>query len=166
MREWSGDDYEKAAEVLAENKNDLPAFSDADGKVLLQRMVSTDNFTSYKNEGLPLAVRIPEVVKMMRGVLDILNLYITASTNKNFNCCREVESLWGFGIRAEALEFDLMAKYVPQIPHDDKYSVRMERLRQMSRGMMNVLSVSALGIRKNNGLDADGRSFVLRAMSD
>ena len=48
-REWSGDDYARVAQMLAAGKLPLPRLTDDQGRLFLQRLTTTENFSLYRN---------------------------------------------------------------------------------------------------------------------
>ncbi len=136
-REWSGADYLQAAKVLAEGKVPLPRLTDEQGRLFLQRLTTTDNFSRYRDSTLPLEKRLPDYFNLLTGATAILKEYLAAA-DKKLDVHREFAQQLAFGMRMAAMGVQLMDEYLPTIPKDDKYETRMAGMKRAYGGLMTM----------------------------
>ncbi|WP_367870223.1 hypothetical protein [Luteolibacter sp. Populi] len=148
-REWIGKDYAATFQAFETGTAPLPVLEDPLGKRVIQRLTNEENFGLHKNKNLPLAQRLGDYLEMQKSLASIFKLYIApAGEEKNLHAEQAV--LMGFNLRVAALGVDLVNEFIPTIPKDDKYEIRMEGLKQMYGGLTTSFSgaESALGETK------------------
>lgn len=163
-REWRGQDYGRAAQILASKKVPLPRLSDKQEKVLLQRLTSTENLEFYKNRTLPVSSRLQDFFSLQEGVNSIVNLYL-AAVDRGENMKGEMVRVTAFMLHAWAAGAELVDEFLPTIPRDEKYEIRMDGLRKMYLGMMTVFSGIETSLGERRIYAAEHLSILLEAMA-
>src|SRR4051794_39107391 len=116
-REWFGDDYLRAAEMITTGKTSLPRLSDKKGVPLLERLTSTDHFAFYRNKSLPPASRMEDLMKSQQSVNAIMKQYAVAANKKGGEDLHdELIRLMAFSLRTNVLMVDLVDEFLPTIP--------------------------------------------------
>lgn len=163
-REWRGADYARAAQVLANGTVPLPRLSEAEGAALFQRMTSTANFSFHQNRSNPIQARIEDYVNIQQGASSLLKLYYAAATKgQGFN--QELAHVLGFLLHVSALGVELVDEFIPTLPKDDKYEVRMDGFRLMSSGLMTLFEGAEETLSESNLFSPEELSVILDAMA-
>lgn len=162
-REWLGADYEIAVRILTSGKLKLPRFSDPQGSAILSRITATENFSFHRNKSLPLRSRFEDYLKLQESTNTLAKAYFAASL-KGERVNKEVSRLLAFLLLASVVGVDLMDEFVPTIPRDDKYAVRMDGLRQFRSGLTTQFVGAEMTLTEANGFSSDDRSAILEAM--
>lgn len=162
-REWLGSDYTLAAKILSAGKVALPRFSEAQGNVLLRRLTSTENFPFYRNSKLPIESRISDFANLLDGANLILLLYVKAA-NKGEDVHKEAAHMMAFLLHTGALGTELIDQFMPTIPRDDKYSIRMDGLKKMRTGMTGLFVGAENSLSERTYYSSDDLSVLLQAM--
>ena len=164
-REWMGDDYVRAAEVLAAGKVQLPHLSDAQGRLLLQRLTATENLSFCRNRTLPLEQRLDGLFKLMGGSNAISKQYMAAA-NKGANVHTELAQQLAFLLRVAVLGVQLVDEFQPTIPKDEKYAVRMDGLKQIYSGLTTMFAGAETSLSEKKFYSAEDLSLLLTAMAE
>jgi len=163
-REWYGADYIAIAELVAAKKIPLPRFTDPDGSEFLNRLCDIQNFSLCKNLTLPLNQRLESYLQLQDGTNRLLKIY-WAEQSKGIDYRRELSAICSFTLHTAALGVDMTEEFLPTVPKDDKYEIRMEGL----RGMKNGLALTFVGIEAalSEGIfDPEGILLVEKAMAE
>ncbi len=163
-REWRGSDYMLAAQIFTDGKVTLPRFSDEQGSLLLERLTSIENFSFQRNKTLPFGSRMEDYLNLTQGANSILKLYLTAA-NKGKDVHKEMARLQAFELHVAALGVELVDEFMPTIPKDDKYAVRMDGLKKMYSGLTTVF-VGAEASLTERKFSPDDKSTMLEAMTN
>lgn len=164
-REWHAADYSAVAAAVEAGTIPLPVFSRESDAALLKRLTSLDNLALVRNETLPLGNRMQEMVSIGPPILSLLRAYLTAA-NRGDNVHAEVAALLAFQLHFTATQSKLVDEFIPTIPRDEKYAVRMEGLQRMRSGMTNVFLGATTSIGESHFYSADDISLMLQAMAE
>ena len=163
-REWTGGDYERTLQVLSVGKVALPRFSDRHGEAILTRLTSTENFSFHRNRTLPLQARLEDFSKLYQNASSLGKLYFAAAT-KDARLGKEVAHLVAFLLHTSEVGVELLDEFLPTIPRDDKYAVRMDGLKRYQSGLTIIFVGAEITLAERNNFSADDRSVVLEAMA-
>jgi len=163
-REWMGFDYTLAAKALASGKVPLPRLSDPEGKKLLDRITSTNNFEFSRNKSLPVQSRITDSDSMMAGVRSILKQYL-ADAVKGGKVESEMTQLMAFVLHLTAAELDLADEFMAQVPKDEKYQTRAEGRAKMNSGVVTQCVGAANVLANPDQYNSNDRHVILSAMA-
>lgn len=164
-RAWTGGDYERAVQILSEGKIGLPRLTDPQGAALLRRITSTENFAFHHNRDLPVQSRMEDYLKMCHWIAALLKLYGAEPAIAGVGPHQELAALMAFMLHGAALGVDLIDEFLPTVPKDDQYEIRMGGLKQMNSGLTGVFVAAeqTLGDRQTLSAD-DDLSVLLEAM--
>jgi hypothetical protein len=161
---WSGADYQRAAEVLSSGKIPLPTLADAEGRAFFKRFTSTENLNFAFDTNLPIAVRLDDFSgSLTTGVKTILMQYLTAA-NKGVNVHTETALILSFMLRLGAAGIVLVEEFVPTIPKDDKYDVRLGGLKRMNSGLTTVFLGAETSLGETSFYSHEDLSQILQTM--
>src|SRR4051812_25488024 len=163
-RDWSADDYERAVQVLAGGKISLPRFADPQGAALLRRITSTGNFALYHNKDAPLQKRIEDFLKMYQEAALLLKLYYAEPAVGGVGPHQEMAAVVAFLVQGSALGIELTDEFLPTIPKDDHYEIRMAGLKQMNSGITTIFVSAEQALADRQTFSADDLSVILEAM--
>lgn len=163
-REWTGADYERAIQILEAGKVSLPRFADPQGADLLRRITSTDNFAFYRNKDMPLEARLKDYLTMYQGAANLLRLYYSEPVVAGVAPHQELAAILAFLVQGSALGIELTDEFLPTIPKDDHYEIRMAGLKKMNSGITTIFVSAEQALSDHETLSADDRSVVLKAM--
>jgi hypothetical protein len=161
-REWSGDDYQRAAEVLGSGKVPLPRLSDECGKRLLERITSVENFGLDRNKKISLKVRMADYLEIQQGTLAIFSLY---SNTLSKDVHSELARLSAFMLQTAGVGMDLMGEFAPTIPKDENYASRMKGLKRMYSGTTTMFSGAEGSLSERHFYSPEDLSVLLNAMT-
>ena len=161
-REWRGFDYTLAAKVFTSGKVPKPRFANPEGKILLDRLTSTNNFGLYLNKSLPVQARLADWQAIVGGANAVFKLYIP-DLMKGKNVDSEVAAFMAFLLYTSEVGFDLIDEYKLQMEKDDNYQAQMERFTQVNSIAVNQF-VGASTVLTEDYIPYD-RHVVLSAMA-
>jgi hypothetical protein len=165
-REWSGADYQRAAEVLASGKVPLPTLATPEGRAFFKRLTSPENLSFAANTSVPISVRMGDFSgSLMTGVKTILMQYLTAA-NKGARVHTEVAMQMSFMLHLAAAGIKLTDEFIPTIPKDDKYEIRLGGLKKMYGGMTTIFVGAETSLGENTFYSPEDLSLLLQAMSE
>jgi hypothetical protein len=147
-REWQAKDYATVKELLANATIPLPRTDSESGKVVLRRLVDAGNFAFHRNRELPLEARVKDFLSLMDSTQGIMMLYYRAA-NSGEKVEKEVADLMVFQLAAASTGIELIDEYLPTIPKDEKYKIRMEGFAKVKKGLTGMLdgAISSLSER-------------------
>jgi hypothetical protein len=102
---------------------------------------------------------------MEGAVGGLLGAYATAA-NEGKKVNREIALLTVTHLRQTAIGLDLVTQFLPAIPRDDKYAVRMIALRQIQQGAVRQFSTDEGILGERNYYGPDDLSMILAGMSE
>ena len=164
-REWSGADYAQAAQVLAAGKLPLPRLTDEQGRLFLQRLTSEENFSLYRNRSLPIQQRMEGFFKLMGGANAIAKQYMAAA-NKGLDVHREIAQQLAFLLHVTAVSVQLIDEFLPTVPKDEQYPVRMAGLKQTYSGLTTAFVGAETSLSETRFYSPDDLTILLNAMSE
>ena len=164
-REWRGADYRLTAATLAATKVSLPRFSEKHGKAVLDRLTSLENFSFHRNRTLPIDARMVDYSSLLEGAGAILKPYL-ATTTKGQEFHKEIAALMAFMLHAAALGVELADEFVPTIPRDENYTVRMDGIKKMNSGLTTIFVGAENSLAEQKFYSAEDLSLLLKAMSE
>jgi hypothetical protein len=164
-REWLANDYISAANILASGKVALPRYSNKNGKALLETMTSPANFAIYRKKNLRLDSRMNEFLSLQQASGTLLRLYVEAA-NKGDDLHKETASLMAFNLYVTELGMELTDEFVPTIPKDEKYEIRMDGLKKMYSGMTTIFVGAESSLSERHFYSDEDCSLLLEAMSE
>jgi len=165
-RAWSGKDYERAAEVISSGKVPLPILTDAEGRAFLKRITSTENFSFALDTNLPIAVRLDDFSgSFMTGSKTIFMQYFKAA-NKGANVHTETAMQLSFMLRVAEVGIKLTDEFIPTIPKDDKYEIRLDGLKRMHSGMTTVFVGVEASLSETSFYSPEDLSLLLQTMAE
>jgi len=164
-REWMGDDYLQAAKVLAQGKLPLPRVADDQGRLFFQRLTATENLSLFQNRTLPLQSRMPSFFNLLEGVSAISKQYMAAAT-KGLDVHAEMAQQQAFGLRMVAVGMQLMDEFIPTIPQDEKYAVRMAGVKQAYSGLTSMFVGAEMSLSEARFYSPADLTLLLKAMAE
>lgn len=164
-REWYGSEYSRAAEVFATKTVSVPAFEDPDGRKVIERMVSVENFSLARNLTLPLDQRMEDALTMQGAANSIFKEYIDHA-NQGKDLHREIAAQIGFSLRLSVVVLDLVDEFLPTIKRDEKYEIRMDGLRGLKMNVETVFSGAEASLGERGYFSEADLSVILTAMAD
>jgi hypothetical protein len=164
-REWSVADYQQAATVLASGKVPLPTLADPEGRAFLKRLTSTDNLSFARNKTLPVAARLEDFGKMMIAPNQILKQYLAAA-NKGAQLHAEIALQMSFVLHIAEEGVLLAEEFIPTIPKDNKYKIRLDGLKKMNSGLTSIFVGAESSLGENTFYSQEDLSLLLQAMAD
>jgi hypothetical protein len=162
-REWIGSDYLRVADVLSTGKVVLPRFSDKNGKALLLRITSTNNFSMSLDTNIPIQMRMEDLMNLQQGVGDITKSYVV-SVNHGENLHEELAALLAFNLYISARGIELSYEFLPTIPKDENYSIRINGFDKVKAGLTTIFVGAELSLSEKVYSPTD-LSKILKAMA-
>lgn len=137
-KEWTGSDYLASFEIFSTGKAPLPLMKEGDGEAVLLRICNQSNLSLYRNKQLPIKQRIESYLETQQGLNSIMKLY-TAEANAQKDVHVELAMLFGMNLDAAGTGLELFGEFMPTIPKDDKYEIRMGGLKRMNLGLVQII---------------------------
>ena len=164
-RAWTGNDYMQAAKLLSEGKVPLPRLSDEEGRVFLERLTNTGNFSFYRDRTQPMDKRMPDFFNLVAGASVIMNQYPLLA-EKGLDVHREFALQLAFGMRMAATGVQLIDEFVPTIPKDDRYEVRMAGMKRAHGGMMKIFAGTEASLSEKRFYTPADLTLLLTTMAE
>jgi hypothetical protein len=164
-REWHAADYSAVAAAIEAGTISLPTFSQESGAAILKRITATENLALVRNGKVPIGSRLQEMVTFGPPLQSLLRAYLTAA-GRGEKVNAELAALLGFQLHLTAAQSRVVDEFIPTIPRDDKYAVRMDGVRLMRSGMTNVFLGATTSLTESHFYSADDISLMLEAMAD
>ena len=164
-REWTGNDYMQAAKLLSEGKVPLPKLSDEEGRLFIERLTNTGNFSLYRDRTLPLEKRLPDFFNLLAGASVIMKMYLPLA-EKGMDVHREFSMQLAFGMRMAAMGVQLIDEFLPTIPKDDKYEVRMAGMKRAHGGLMQMYSGAETSLSDRRFYSPADLTLLLTTMAE
>jgi len=70
-----------------------------------------------------------------------------------------------FGLRLAVLGFELSNEFLPTIPEDDRYEVRMQGLEKMNDGMLTALAGAMTSLSRTNFYSDENLTLILATLN-
>ena len=153
------------AELLADGKTPLPRLADEEGQAFIHRLTSTENLSLYHNRSLPVDQRMDDYSAMMGGLSTIVQQYVAAA-NRGVDVHRELAGQMAFMLRSTAAGVDLIDEFLPTVPHDDKYPVRMQGFDRMKSGLSTIFDGAETSLSEKGFYSPEDFSLLLTAMAE
>ncbi|MEY2882275.1 MAG: hypothetical protein RLZZ15_4655 [Verrucomicrobiota bacterium] len=163
--DWYGADMELMAGVLRSPEISLPRLSDAGSATYIARVINPANFSLYRNTRLPIGTRISDFLKFQGAVRDILMRY-TADANRGIDLHREVAVLMCHMLSTSTQGIALVDEFVPALPEDDTYAIRMDGLKKFMHSLVLIFSAAEQSLSETKFYSKEDLSALLRAMDD
>ena len=164
-REWYGSEYQKMAELLASGKIGFPALGSDDGRRMFERMVSVENFSFARNRTLPVGQRLSDSMQLQEEANSIMKLYANKA-NDGALLHEEVVRLFSFTLRVTEVMLDLVDEFIPTIPHDDKYAVRLDGLKKLKMSVELLFSGAEVSLGERSFYREKDLGVMLTAMCE
>jgi hypothetical protein len=149
-REWISRDYLAFTELVTNGALPLPRFDSDPGRMVLRRVVNTENLAFYHNQKLPLQMRMTDLIPMMAAVQQLVLRYANEANPGAKPPEREMAECLVFLLAGSGTVIELVNDFLPTIPKDDQYEKRMEGLATMKRGMTTALSGAITSLSERN----------------
>ncbi len=163
-REWTSADYEIVAAALADGRLALPRFNSRESSELLRRLVSIENLRFLENKAIPIQARMPEFIRLQASLGAILKLYGAADFG-GADVHSELAAVFSFLVRASASGGGVLAEWIPVMPRDATYEIRMKGVEQVKSGVANILLGAEASLGEAIYSESD-KSMILDAMAD
>jgi len=164
-RVWNGEDYVAAWKVFTAGTVPLPRYSDPQGAAVLNRMFGQRDFSLFTDKTLPIQARLGESLPLVGAANGIGKLYY-AQVVQGQDLHEEYANFAAFTLYATAMQLDLLDEFVPTIPHDDKYPVRMAGLAKVKGGLTETTAGYLIVLADPKFFTAKDREIVLQAFVD
>lgn len=164
-RQWQGKDYQVVADALMRKLIALPLYSTKEGTAMLQRITAIENLTYQSSPLLPLPPRIQDSLAMQGAVTMIMMQYYFAANNKQ-DVHGELAAMLSFLIRTSASNATLLKQWVAVMPRDNTYATRMEGLKKVQSGLIQILMGSEASLSERNLYSPTDISLMLEAIAD
>lgn len=162
-REWTGDEWTRAAKGLAEAaaKGKLPRFESPKSGALFARMTSLENLGLAESTSLPVAMRLQNASATLQSMNAALKLYVNAANERKVGG-RELAELMAFQLAAIDTMLDLMEAYFSTVPKDDPaYEVKAKGIAQTRGGAATVVGGAITSVNEQSVyLPADRLVFI------
>jgi hypothetical protein len=103
--------------------------------------------------------------QLLEGTGAILTRYL-ATPGKGQEFHKEIAALMAFMLHTAALGVQLAEEFVPTIPRDDNYGVRMDGLKKMNSGLVTIFVGAENSLAERKFYSAEDLSLLLKAMSE
>ena len=137
---WTGADYQQAATVLGKEGVPLPQLTDPEGAVLFGRIVAEENLDVFQDKAVSLQSKFPAYLQVQENANAILKLYLSAFNEGRIKSSTELTRLMVFMLHIGSIGSALITEFIPTIPHDEKYEIRMAGLQKMKSGMTKMFA--------------------------
>lgn len=140
-RPWNSVDYRGLIEIVKSGQAPLPTLADPASKAVFERMVDLDNTALWlaRKKEMAMGARMPEMLATGESVSALLlNYWNEALKGKPYE--RELAKLLVYLLTLTSATIGLTDEFMPTIPKDDKYEIRMVGLRQMRVGSRTMLA--------------------------
>ena len=164
-REWTGEDYLQVSKVLAQGRLPLPRVADETGRRFIQRLTDIENLSLFQNRTLPLQNRMPNFLSLMQAAGAISKQYLAAS-NQGIEVHEELALQQAFELRVAATGMELMEEFVPTIPKDEKYEVRMAGVKQAISGLTSMYVGAEMSLSETRLYTPADLTVLLKAMAE
>jgi hypothetical protein len=164
-RVWNGEDYVATLKVLTAGTVPLPRYSDPKGVAVLNRMFGQRDFSLYTDKTLPIQARLGESLPLSGAANGIGKLYY-AQLVQGQDMHEEYANFAAFSLYIMAVQLDLLDEFIPTIPHDDKYPVRMAGLAQVKGGLTETTAGYLIVLADPKFFTVKDRVLVLQAFVD
>lgn len=165
-RAWTGADYAAVGNVLRSGGMHLPTLDDADGAEMFERIVDPDNFALIRNTSLPIATRFNDYLALMTGFQHILVSYVTAANERGERVHTELARLMVLSLRLGSEGIHLVNEFIPTIPHDHTFDVRMNGLTRMRSGIATTLNGAEKSLGERGFYSASDLSLLLAGIRE
>ncbi len=162
-REWNGQDYLLVFQMIQTGKVLLPVLTDKDGLAVITRLTTRKNFELNKNKSIPVNLRLQDFLQLMQGQNGILKIYLDQA-NKGKDLHAEVARLLAFGLYISELGIELMNEFIPTIPKDGNYEVRMQGVKQMYSGMTTAFAGTEVSLTEREFYSSEDFTVIIKAM--
>jgi hypothetical protein len=163
-RNWHGNDYRAFAQALETGSQPLPRNDTATGAALIARLSAVDNLELQANRALPIAPRMEDFLVMQQSVVPILMRYLQAAS-RGEPVHAELASMLSFALRLAGSGAALTEEFLPQIPHDETYAVRMQGFAKVKSGLTTVLDGAENSLSETEFYSPADISGMLEAMA-
>jgi hypothetical protein len=163
-REWHGTDYKVAAEIFWSQKAPLPHFAHPQGAALLRRMTSRENLSFHRNRSLSASVRLEDYLLLLDGVSSITEAYLTVA-KQGRDVPQETAGMVALLLEVGALGMELAEEFIPTVPIDEKYAVRIAGVKKMQAGVAGMFAGAELSLAERKFYQPDDLSTLLEAMA-
>jgi len=163
-RQWYGPDYRVLAAALDNGSLTLPRFSSGPDAALLRRLTAVENLTLQRNRTLPIESRLQDFLAMQQAIGTVLNHYLQAA-NRGEPVHAELAALLSFMLHLSASSANMVDEYLPTIPKDEKYQVRMQGLAKVKEGLTTVFLGAETTLSETRFYTPEDLSQVMAAMA-
>lgn len=164
-RIWAGQDYAKAANILASGAVPLPHYSTKDGADVLNRVTAIENLSFFKANNIPVELRLWGYNEFFRGANAIRAMYVVAAS-KGDPLKAETARLMAFFLYVATTGLELAEEFVAAAPRDELYPKRLEGLKTAKNSMASLFTIAQRASADDNAFEPEGRALLLKAMSD
>ncbi|MEK7782026.1 MAG: hypothetical protein AAB370_11055 [Verrucomicrobiota bacterium] len=164
-REWRGTDYKVAAEIFWAQKAPLPHFAHSKGAALVRRMTSLENLSFHRNRSLPISVRMEDYLLLIEGVSSIVEAYVKVA-NQGRDVPQETAGMVALLLEVGALGIELTEEFLPTLPLDEKYAIRIAGVKKMQAGFVGMFAGAELSLAERKFYQPDDLSTLLEAMAN
>jgi hypothetical protein len=164
-REWQAKDYTAFKELLVKKTLPLPRLESESGRAVLHRLVDTENLSFHHNRNLPLETRFPDLMNLMDGEKSIMMLYFRAA-NAGEKVEKELANLLVFQLAVASAAVELTEEFIPTIPKDEKYEIRMEGFAKMKSGLTTVLDGAVTSLSERAFYSDESVAKMVRGIHD
>jgi hypothetical protein len=161
---WSGRDYEQLAAALEAGAMAPPYLREPRSAPLFRRIVSIENLAALQDRTVPVQRRFGEYLTIQGSANRILKRYLD-ETNRGQNAHEELAQLMALSLRISAVGVDLIEDFLPTVPKDEKYKVRMEGLQRVKLGVMTQFEGAEVSLAERHLYSPKDLSLILEAMS-
>ena len=162
-RTWMGQDYVNVYQLINSDRSSLPDFSSKDGKAIIKRLTDTSNFEFCKDKSLPIGQRLQNFLQVSQASNSVMMLYATKLYSEQVYA-GETADMLAFSLYLAEVGIDLMNEFIPTIPKDDQYEVRMQGVKQMFSGITTQVSGAEVTLTEKETFSAENRLIILEAI--
>lgn len=164
-RRWHGNDYQELVSNI-ENKNiEIPAYSDPNGKKILDKTTSPDNLSPEEFENIPLDIRVKNILEIQYALAKLLFIY-SSYANEGMNLHSEIASLVAFTLQSAATGAPLLKQLALTTPHDELDPEWHKKINGIKSGFANILIGAEMSLRETNTFDTGDISLMLKSFSE
>lgn len=161
---WQPADYLQAYSLLAKEKLPLPQATSKDSAKFFERMVNEENLKQLEDKSVVFAVRMQNYFAIQDQANNLLKLYLSAHNEGRVKAPYELVRLMSFLLHLGTIGINLTNEFLPQIPRDESYEVRLEGIKRMRAGLGRIFAGLEQSLSEKNVYGPDDLSLLLQAM--
>lgn len=163
-RRWAGADYQAVAQTLKSGTLALPSLADPNSAKFFKRLTNEDNLVLSRDKSLALPNRMDNFILMGQWSTAVTKMYLK-HLNTDLSIHSDVAQLLSFNLKVSEVGTELVREYIPLIPKDDKYEVRLAGIKQMCGGVTQLTAGTILSLSEEDVYSKADLSNILDTLA-